>query len=216
MKALAMDTSHLVRLLSQDGAVRARLTVVLAGGFCAGIAIAALMFLVAIGPRPDILAAARTPRFLFKFIVTGALAVSAGLLVFRLSRPDPPPGAASWALLAAPLLLVGAGLAELVAMPPASWPTLMIGENAAVCLTVVPLLSIGPLACLLLAMRDGAPANPGAAGAVAGLAASGVAASFYAANCTDDSPLFVLAWYPLAVAVVAAAGFFIGRRALRW
>ena len=50
----------------------------------------------------------------------------------------------------------------------------------------------------------------------AGLAAAGVGAALYAANCTDDSPLFVGIWYPLAVAIVAASGAAIGRRWLAW
>jgi hypothetical protein len=54
------------------------------------------------------------------------------------------------------------------------------------------------------------------AGAVAGLAASGIAATFYASNCTDDSPLFVLLWYPLAIAIVTAVGYVAGGRLLRW
>ena len=37
----------------------------------------------------------------------------------------------------------------------------------------------------------GVPTRPALAGAVAGLLAGGLAASFYAAHCTDDSPLFV-------------------------
>jgi hypothetical protein len=54
------------------------------------------------------------------------------------------------------------------------------------------------------------------AGAVAGLAASGIAATFYASNCTDDSPLFVLLWYPIAIAIVTAVGYILGKRLLRW
>jgi hypothetical protein len=45
------------------------------------------------------------------------------------------------------------------------------------------------------------------AGAIAGLAASGIAATFYATNCTDDSPLFVITWYPLATGFVALTLF---------
>jgi hypothetical protein len=54
------------------------------------------------------------------------------------------------------------------------------------------------------------------AGAIAGLAASGIAATFYATNCTDDSPLFVVVWYPLAVGFVTLIGCLSGRRFLRW
>jgi hypothetical protein len=92
----------------------------------------------------------------------------------------------------------------------------LVGHNARFCLTLIPLLSIGPLACLLAALREGAPSNPGLAGAVAGLAASGIAATFYAANCTDDSALFVITWYPIATLIVATAGYLIGRKLLRW
>jgi len=65
-------------------------------------------------------------------------------------------------------------------------------------------------------LRQGAPTRPGLAGAVAGLAASGIAATFYASNCTDDSPLFVATWYPIATAMVVVVGYLIGTRALRW
>ena len=41
-------------------------------------------------------------------------------------------------------------------------------------------------------------------------------AAFYAAHCPDDSPLFVAAWYSLAVALVAAVGAATGRLTLRW
>jgi hypothetical protein len=71
-------------------------------------------------------------------------------------------------------------------------------------------------ACLLAVLREGAPSSPGLAGAVAGLAASGNAATFYAANCTDDSALFVITWYPIAILMVTTAGYFIGRKLLSW
>ena len=76
-----------------------------------------------------------------------------------------------------------------------------MGMHAQNCLTLIPLLSIGPPICLL-ALRNGASTRPGLAGAIAGLAASGIGATFYATNCTDDSPLFVVTWYPLATGFV--------------
>ena len=100
--------------------------------------------------------------------------------------------------------------------PSSTWEPSLIGSNSRFCLTLIPLLAIGPLACLLLALRQGAPTRPGVAGAVAGLAASAIAATFYAANCTDDAPLFVATWYPLAIAMVVAAGYGIGSISLKW
>ena len=48
------------------------------------------------------------------------------------------------------------------------------------------------------------------------MAASGIAATFYAANCTDDSALFVVTWYTIATLIVTTAGYLIGRKLLRW
>jgi hypothetical protein len=83
-------------------------------------------------------------------------------------------------------------------------------------MTFIPLLSLVPLVCLLALQRRGAPRDGGLAGAIAGLAASAIAATFYALNCFDDSPLFVIAWYPMAAAIVVGAGHLFGRRFLVW
>ncbi|MGA8293552.1 MAG: NrsF family protein, partial [Rhodoplanes sp.] len=53
-------------------------------------------------------------------------------------------------------------------------------------------------------------------GASAGLVAAALAATVYAAHCTDDSPLFVATWYSLAIALVVAVGAVLGPRVLRW
>jgi hypothetical protein len=85
-----------------------------------------------------------------------------------------------------------------------------------VCLVAIPLIAVGPLAAFLLALRSGAPTAPRRAGAAAGLVAAGLAATLYAAHCSDDSPLFVAAWYSLAISLVVAAGAVLGPRVLRW
>ena len=112
-------------------------------------------------------------------------------------------------------LLVAVAL-ELIAVPQRAWMGSLIGQNARFCLTLIPLLATGPFVCLILALRRGAPTAPHLAGVIAGLTASGIAATFYAANCTDDSPLFVATWYPIATLMVAGAGYFAGDRFLRW
>jgi hypothetical protein len=57
---------------------------------------------------------------------------------------------------------------------------------------------------------------PGIAGAAAGLLAGALSATFYAAHCTDDSPLFVAVWYSLAIAILAARGAIAAPRLARW
>jgi hypothetical protein len=69
---------------------------------------------------------------------------------------------------------------------------------------------------LILALRQGAPEHPALAGATAGLFAGAIGAACYATHCPDDSPLFVAAWYTLAIGFVAAIGAAAGKRLLRW
>ncbi|WP_349255527.1 NrsF family protein [Bradyrhizobium sp.] len=83
-------------------------------------------------------------------------------------------------------------------------------------MALIPLLASGPLAVFIAALKSGAPAAPGRSGAMAGLAAGSQAAVFNAMNCFDDSPLFVITWYPLAILVVVSAGYLAGVRHLRW
>lgn len=211
-----MKTDDLIHLLAQDAPVRTRIGPALTLAAIGGILISGAMFFAAIGFRADIGSAMETVRFLFKFVVTIVLAVTASTVVFRIGRPGVSLRPWGWMLFAAPLLLAAAAFVEMMVMPADSWRPRMMGHNARFCLTIIPLLSIGPLACFLFALRQGAPKSPGVAGAVAGLAASGIAATFYASNCTDDSPLFVLLWYPLAIAIVTAVGYVAGRRLLRW
>jgi hypothetical protein len=94
--------------------------------------------------------------------------------------------------------------------------TKLVGSNASICLTMVPLLSAPLLVAALLTLRHGAPTRPLLAGALAGLLAGGLGATLYAAHCTDDSPLFVATWYTLAIALVTLMGTAVGYRLLRW
>jgi hypothetical protein len=94
--------------------------------------------------------------------------------------------------------------------------TRMVGHNSKVCLTMVPLLSLPLLAAALIGLRHGAPSRPALAGAMAGVMSAGLAATLYASNCTDDSPLFVATWYTLATIIVAAVGAAVGSRVLRF
>ncbi len=211
-----MKTDELVDLLTKDSPPPWPFRSILAGALAGGIAIAAIVFFVAIGFRPDIYEALASSRFLFKFVVTVSLALTAIGSVLALGRPDGRFAPKGLMIATAPALLAVAVVLELLAVPESQWLPRLIGVNSRLCLTLIPLLAIGPLACLLAALRQGAPSSPGLAGAVAGLAASGIAATFYAAHCTDDSPLFVMTWYLIATLIVTLAGYLIGRTLLRW
>jgi len=210
-----VKTDDLIELLVKDLAPW-RFRSILAGAVAGGIIIAAILFFVGIGFRPDISEAVKSNRFLFKFAVTVSLAITAIWVTLSVGRPGGSLAHRGLALAIAPALLVCAAMVELLVLPESQWTPRLVGHNARFCLTLIPLLSIGPLACLLAALREGAPSSPGLAGAVAGLGASGIAATFYAANCTDDSALFVITWYPIATLIVTTAGYLIGRKLLRW
>lgn len=211
-----MKTSSLIDTLAQDASLKWPLARSLKVALIAGNLVAGMTFFLLIGFRPDIVAAAETTRFLLKFVVTVPLATAATAALLRAARPGTPFGLTGWALAISPAILIGAVAVELIVLPENLWVTSLLGSNASHCMTLIPLLALGPLACLLVALRQGAPSRPGVAGAIAGLAASGIAATFYATNCTDDSPLFVVTWYPLATAIVVLIGYVGGRRFLSW
>lgn len=211
-----MKTDDLIKMLSQDAAVTTNVARAIGWAIVGGTLIAGLGFFAVIGFRPDIAQALETVRFVFKFVVTISLAIAAIGMVLRIARPGVPLNGWGWALAAAPILLGAAVLIELSVTPETVWAVKMVGTNARNCLTVIPVLSIGPLVGLFLALKQGAPTRPGLAGALSGLASSAIAATFYASNCPDDSPLFVVTWYPIAVGIVVLVGYVAGTRLLKW
>jgi hypothetical protein len=212
-----MKTDDLIHAIAEDATPvglhpQRRLALALAGAVSA----AAILFWLLLGPRGNALGSLAEPRFVLKFLVTLGLATAAIGLVLRLIRPGTAPGIWRSALLLAPGLLVIGIAGELLALPAGTWMTALVGVNARVCLTYIPLMGLAPLGLILLALRSGAPTRPALTGAVAGLIAGGISAAFYAAHCPDDSPLFVATWYVLAIAMLTALGALLGRRLLRW
>lgn len=211
-----MTTDDLIRALVADGYVGRKPRAVLMIALLSATAFVSILFFTRIGFREDIDAALRTVRFLFKFAVIVPLAVVTLGALFRSAEPIVALG--RWArFLPFPLLLLCAGVAaELLSTPPSDWMVRLIGSNAVNCMTLIPLLASGPLVIFIAALKSGAPAHPGLSGAMAGLGAGSLAAVFYAMNCFDDSPLFVITWYPLALLAVVSAGYFAGLYSLRW
>jgi hypothetical protein len=211
-----VNTNELICVLTEDAKPQWPFRSVLLLAIVGAVAIAGGAFFLGVGFRPDISLAVHSLRFLLKFVLTGTLAVGAAGAALNLGRPDGSIKGWGWVIVASPLLLICAIGLELAAMPEHAWMSRLVGHNSRFCLTLIPLLSIGPLVCLLAALRRGAPRDPRLAGALAGLAASSIAATFYAANCTDDSPLFVATWYAIAISMVVVTGSLIGARILRW
>jgi hypothetical protein len=211
-----MTTEELIRALEADRVVEPRVSWSLQVALLFGTGLVALIFFMAIGFREDIVSALGTIRFLFKFVIVVPIAVLAIGGTFRSATPVSSPGWWGWLLLVPAIVLVMGVFAELIAVPRSLWIAKLIGSYSVNCMTIIPTLGAGTLIMLILALRQGAPSNAGLSGALAGLAASGIAATFYATNCFDDSPLFVITWYPLAASMLVLAGYVGGLRYLRW
>ena len=213
-----MKTDDLIRGLAIDARVRApSVAMRLASALPLGFTVSLILFALMLGPRPDALESAMSnPFFDLKFVIVLALALAAMLAGHVLTRPEAARGGRMWLLLL-PLALLAAGIvADFIVPQDEGWRARMIGDNAQICLTAIPLLSLPILGAALWALRHGATSHPLWLGALAGLIASGLAAALYAAHCTDDSPLFVAVWYSAAIALVTIIGALIGPRVLRY
>lgn len=215
-----MKTEDLIGALVADNATR---TEPLGATMAAAAAIAALAsglsFWLFLGPRPDVAAAIATPRFVMKFVECAALGIAAGLTLQATLRPVADRHLARIGrigLVTAVALVVIGVIVEGILVPPTDWRSRLVGTNWFHCLTLVPLLAAPAFVVLMAAARHGASTMPGRTGAVVGLTAGAIGAFFYAANCTDDSPLFVATWYTLAIAATGLLGALIGRRVLGW
>ena len=212
-----MKTQDLIGALVADGDTRTPpLGSSLALAIIGGAALSAGLFAAVLGPRPDVMAALATPRFLFKFVECAALAAATGLLTLALLRPAADRRSGRLALLAVVALVLVGVVAEAALVPRAEWGTRLVGTNWYHCLTLIPLLAAPAFAVLTVAARRGAPTEPAFAGAVIGALSGAIGAFFYAANCIDDSPFFVVTWYTLAIAATALFGAATGRRLLAW
>jgi hypothetical protein len=211
-----MDTDQLIRTLAADTARARPVGFVLALALLAAAPVSLLMFFTELGVRPDVMTAMRNPFFDLKFAVTLALATSAILVSLHLSRPEASMRGWGW-LFMIPAGLLVAGISGEMMMPQRlPMMTRLVGQNSRVCMTAIPAMSLPLLAAALVGLRHGAPTRPALAGAVAGLLSAGLAATFYASHCTDDSPLFVATWYTIATALVTAIGALAGARMLRF
>ncbi|MFX8860377.1 NrsF family protein, partial [Acinetobacter baumannii] len=79
---------NLVDVLSHDFQKTRPLGSTLKIAALVAIVIAAGLFFAEIGFRPDITEAVGTVRFLFKFVVTLSLTITASIVAVRVGRPD--------------------------------------------------------------------------------------------------------------------------------
>jgi hypothetical protein len=214
---IEMDTNDLIKALAIDTRRPVlALPSVWLGAVGVAILVAAIAFFAMLGPRPDFAAAAQTPRFLFKFVVTTSLAASAFFPARAFSYPDDAWRKTIPYMAVAPMLVTVAVIVELFLLPSDIWSARMMGKTSLACLTYISLIGVGPLAIFLAVLRHGAPTRPTLAGAVSGIFAGAIAATIFTAHCTDDSPLFLATWYTIAIVGLAAVGAVSANKVVRW
>lgn len=211
-----MDTDQLIRTLAADDTRARPVGFVLTLALLAAAPVSLLIFFAELGVRPDVMTAMHNPFFDLKFAVTLALASAAIIVSLHLTRPEASMRGWGW-LFVIPAGLLVAGISGEMMMPQRlPMMTRLVGHNSRVCLTAIPVMSLPLLAAALVGLRHGATTRPALAGAAAGMLSAGLAATFYASHCTDNSPLFVATWYTIGTALITAIGALIGSRVLRF
>ncbi len=211
-----MKTDDLLRALAADMRPRPSLRRTLVLGLAPALALAVLALWFVLGFRVDLLTALVTPISVARILVTGTLGFSALRLALVLARPEGAQVARLWPLAAVAVVALGLLTWAYVTTQAEARQMATVGKTMTTCLLAIPLLSVLPVAAVLHVLRQGATTAPMQAGFVAGLAGSGLSAAIYALHCTEDSPLFYVTWYGLAILGVTLVSTLIGARALRW
>lgn len=213
-----MKTDDLISMLAQDAAPppAAPLGQRAVLGIAAGFVVAVVLYLLALGPRPDLAGHMADPVVLAKTLLPLALFALALVLGLRAARPGAPAGRSARLVWLVPGVTLALLVWAFVSTPATERLVDLIGHSIPVCLPAINLLSLPILAGLITALRRGAPVDPQKAGALAGLAAAGLATALYSTFCTEDSPLFYAVWYTIGIAITGALGALAGMRWLRW
>lgn len=211
-----MKTDALIDMLARDAgpAPRALVTRRLSPAAAAGLLISAAIAIAWFGAIPAQMFATAVPWT--KLAYAGSLALAAGWLTARLSRPVAPIAQPRRMTVLVLLSMALVGSVSLVSAPAGTRMDAVFGESWSTCPWSVLALSVPALAATLWAVRGLAPTRLRAAGFAAGLLAGSVGAFGYSLSCPEASPAFVAIWYTLGIAFTGAVGAALGPRVLRW
>ena len=211
-----MKTDTLIDLLARGAgpAPRAlaarRLSPAARGGLVLSTGLALALF----GAIPAAMFATAVPWS--KMAYAAALALAAGWLTARLSRPAAPLAQPRLVVMAVVLAMAALGLVSFLAAPAGTRLQALLGNSWLSCPWTVLMLSLPALAAALWAVRGLAPTRPRAAGFAAGVLAGSVGAFGYALSCPEASLAFVSVWYTLGIALTGGLGALLGPKVLRW
>ena len=211
-----MKTDDLIRALAADTLRVPSLGFTLLVGLVPSLLIALVAVWFGLGFRADLVTSLTVPVAVARIVLTAILGFAAARLALVLARPERARTARLWPLAAVAAAALGLLAWAYLTTPAEARQMATVGKTMVTCLVMIPLLSILPVASVLVALRRGATTAPARAGFVAGLAGSGFSAAIYALHCTENSPLFYVTWYGLAIMGVTLLSTLIGARSLRW
>lgn len=211
-----MKTEDLIAALAADSRTEPPPRRVLWPALAVALAAAIVLLDLSLGFRDDLVQSFVEPVAAMRYVLTGVLGVLGVRLALLLARPEGGNLARVWPVALPVVAALGLLAWAYVVTPPEGRQMALVGKTMVTCLVTIPLLSLLPVAALFLGLRQGATTTPALAGFAAGIGGSGLAAMTYAMHCTEDSPLFFVTWYGLAIAGVTIASTLIGSRLLRW
>ncbi len=181
----------------------------------AALAVVGLSVLV-LGARHDVATGQPEPFLMLANGLLLMLALACSLAVISMARPQignsyQGPG---WALgMAAILPASGIGLTLLHDSPPLG---MLWVESGLVCLATSAALSVIVSVPLIWWLRRGAPARPGLAGWLTGLAAGSYGVFAFALHCSHADMMHIGIWHSLAVITCGAIGRICVPPMIRW
>ncbi|WP_374435303.1 NrsF family protein [Tabrizicola sp.] len=171
------------------------------------------LYFAVFGLRPDLGSAWTHLPVQAKSILPALLSLLAIWLAFASARPE---GRVLLWPLAIPVLLAFVLVLFRIATADGALVAEAIGQTALACLSSIAMISALPLAIGIAFLRRSAPTRPVLTGALLGVAIGAGVAAGYGLHCAEDSPLFFLSWYGLAIGIVGGVGGLLGHRFLRW
>ena len=213
-----MKTENLIDLLAggdtrlDEPAAERQYTLAIAWGAGA----AALLMLVLLGVRDDLLQALTLPAFWIKLGFVASLAAGAFFAALRLSRPGTSLHGVQPAILLPVLGIWAIAACALLSADPPERSKLLFGETWQSCPLLIAMLSAPIFFAVMRAMQEQAPTRPALAGAAAGLLSGAIAAVVYCLHCPEMAAPFVGLWYLLGILIPACVGALLGKVLFHW
>jgi len=211
-----MKTEDLIRWMVADTRQSQSSIALLLKGLVPSLGFKVAMVWVGLGIRADIAHAMMMPVFVIRIVLAAGVGLVAARIALLLSRPGRQGVARLGPLAGIALVALALMVWACVTTPEAARCMATVGKSFPFCLVMIPVLSFLPVAAILFALRRGATTMPVLTAFVAGLSGAGMATAVYALSCAEDSPLFYVTWYGLAILGVAALTAAAGSRLLRW